>query len=64
MRQTLTSYWLGLALLHQGRLDEAVARFEAPVRRQDAVWASGLPWTAAALCAPTSNGAGEVRGRS
>lgn len=50
VRQCLTSYWLGLARLHQGRLDEAVLRFEAALQRQDAGWTSAVPWTAAALC--------------
>ena len=50
VRQCLTSYWRGLAYLHQGRLDEAVPRLEAALRRQDAGWTSAVPWTAAALC--------------
>ena len=50
VRQCLTSYWLGLDYLYQGRLDEAVPRLKAALRRQDAGWTSAVPWTAAALC--------------
>lgn len=50
VRQCLTSYWLGLALLHEGQLDEAVPRLEAALRAQDTGWTSAVPWTAAALC--------------
>lgn len=49
VRQCLTSYWLGLIHLHQGRLNEAVTRLEAALRRQDAGWTSAVPWAAAAL---------------
>ena len=50
VRLCLTSYWLGLAHLHQGRLDLAVPELEASLRRRDAGWTSVVPWAAAALC--------------
>ena len=50
VRQCLTSYWLGVSHLHHGHLDDAVSRFDAALRRQDAGWTSAVPWAAAALC--------------
>lgn len=50
VRQCLTSYWLGVAHLHAGRMNEAATRLAAALRRQDAGWTSAVPWTAAALC--------------
>lgn len=50
VRQCLTSYWLGLAHLHAGRLEDAATRLAAALRRRDAGWTSAVPWTAAALC--------------
>lgn len=50
VRQGLMSFWLGMVRLAQGRLNGAVAHFNAGLRRQDAGWELGLPYTAAALC--------------
>ena len=50
VRLCLASYWLGLAHLHQGRLDLAVPELEASLRRRDAGWTPVVPWAAAALC--------------
>lgn len=50
VRQCLTSYWIGLAQLHQGELDSAAARLQAALTRQDSGWTSAVAWSAAALC--------------
>lgn len=50
VRQCATSYWLGIAHLHQGRLEEATRWLEAALSPRDAGWTTAVPWAAAALC--------------